>query len=141
MPFAKGQSGNPKGKPRGARDRRNLILDAIAEQTNCQSREEAELEWFKQLVRLAVESGDITAMSMITKRIAPELKQTDSPIHISLPRNKSLADQADSIIRQMALGKLTPQEALSVLQAVSVKAKIFETEDLEARITQLEKNQ
>ncbi len=124
MPFAKGQSGNPKGKPRGARDRRSLILDAIAEQMNCQSREEAELEWFKQLVRLAVEGGDVTAMSMITKRIAPELKQTDSPIYISLPKNKSLANQAESIIRQMAQGKLTPQEALSVLQAVSVKAKI-----------------
>jgi len=42
------------------------------------------------------------------------------------------------ILKQMAAGGLTPQEALSVLHALSVQAKIIETDQLEERIRKLE---
>jgi len=138
MPFKKGQSGNPKGKPKGVRDRRGLILDAIAAQVGSKSREAAELEWFKRLAAMALEEGDSTAMSMLTRRIVPELKSTDTPVSIETKVGDSLTEQAALILKQMAEGSLTPQEALSVLQALSVQAKIIETDQLEERIRKLE---
>jgi len=138
MPFKKGQSGNPKGKPKGVRDRRGLILDAIAAQVGSKSREAAELEWFKRLAAMALEEGDSTAMSMLTRRIVPELKSTDTPVSIETKVGDSLTEQAALILKQMAEGGLTPQEALSVLQALSVQAKIIETDQLEERIRKLE---
>ncbi len=141
MPFKKGHSGNIKGRPRGARNRRGLILDAMAEQMNCKTRDEAELEWFKRLTSMALDEGDVTALSMLTKRIVPELKQRDSSVQISLPKSKSLAEKTATILSDMGRGKLTPHESLSILQAVALQAKIVETEELEARISQLEQNQ
>jgi len=71
-----------------------LILDAIAEQVGCESREAAELEWFKRLAAMALEEGDSTAMSMLARRIVPELKSTDTPVLFETKVGGSLTEQA-----------------------------------------------
>src|SRR3954469_24641742 len=69
-PFKKGQSGNPAGKPKGARHRTTMAVDALLEG-------EAET-----ITRKAVElakAGDTTAIRLCLDRLAPPRRDRPVP--------------------------------------------------------------
>src|SRR4051812_16931500 len=72
--FTPGQSGNPAGKPKGARHRATLAAEALLD---------GEVE---ALTRKAVEmalAGDTVALRLCLERILPARK--DRPVHFALP--------------------------------------------------------
>jgi hypothetical protein len=80
-PFAKGQSGNPAGRPQGSRHAVSLAIDALLEG-------DAE-----KLTRKAIEmalSGDGTAMRLCFDRLSPPRR--DRPIQFALPKLETAAD-------------------------------------------------
>ena len=50
-----------------------------------------------------------------------------------------LSEQGQKIISRMANGEISPADASSMLQALSIQTRIFETEELEERVRSLEK--
>lgn len=130
--FKPGQSGNPKGRPKGSRNKTTLAVQALLEG-------EAE-----SLSRVAIEKaldGDMTALRLCLERVCPVPK--DRPLEtgaIRLP--KLTADNLDkvsaAILRAVAAGKLTPQEAQSFSVLLESHRKMVETVSLDERITQLE---
>ena len=130
--FKPGQSGNPKGKPKGARHKATLaaleLLDGEAESLT------------RKAVELAME-GDTTALRLCLERIAPPRK--DAPVSFSLPEMKTAGDALtaiNSIVQAVAKGELTPGEATSLAGLIEAFRKAAETDDLERRITRLEEN-
>jgi len=128
--FKPGQSGNPKGKPKGARHKATLaaleLLDGEAESLT------------RKAVELAME-GDTTALRLCLERIAPPRK--DAPVSFSLPEMKTAGDALtaiNSIVQAVAKGELTPGEATSLAGLIEAFRKVVETNDLEQRITRLE---
>ncbi len=128
--FKPGQSGNPKGKPKGARHKATLaaleLLDGEAESLT------------RKAVELAME-GDTTALRLCLERIAPPRK--DAPVSFSLPEMKTAGDALtaiNSIVQAVAKGELTPGEATSLAGLIEAFRKVAETNDLEQRITRLE---
>src|SRR5262245_4945736 len=82
-PFKKGQSGNPKGRPRGSRNRATLAINALLDG-------EAEV-----LTRKAIElakAGDLTALRLCLDRIVPPRKEC--PVTFALPPLRNVADAA-----------------------------------------------
>ena len=76
--FRKGQSGNPSGRPRGARNKTTLAVEALLDG-------EAEV-----LTRKAVErakEGDSVALRLCLERILPPRK--DRPVSFALPKIES----------------------------------------------------
>ncbi len=77
--FKPGQSGNPKGRTKGARHRATLaalaLLDGEAEALT------------RKAVDLALE-GDTVALRLCLERIAPPRK--DAPVSFALPEMKTL---------------------------------------------------
>ena len=128
--FKPGQSGNPKGKPKGARHKATLaaleLLDGEAESLT------------RKAVELALE-GDTTALRLCLERIAPPRK--DAPVSFALPEMKTVADALTAInhiVQAVAKGELTPGEATSLAGLIEAFRKVVETNDLEQRITRLE---
>ena len=128
--FKPGQSGNPKGRPKGARHRTTLValelLDGEAEALT------------RKAVELALE-GDTTALRLCLERIAPPRK--DAPVSFALPEMKTAADAltaTNHIVQAVAKGKLTPGEATSMAGLIEAFRKVAETDALEQRITNLE---
>lgn len=128
--FKPGQSGNPKGKPKGTRHKATLaaleLLDGEAEALS------------RKAVELALE-GDTTALRLCLERIAPPRK--DAPVSFELPEMQTANDALaaiNAIVQAVANGELTPGEASGLAGLVEAFRKTAEFEDLERRIARLE---
>src|SRR3954454_10666599 len=102
-PFQKGQSGNPRGRPPGARNRATQAVQAMLDG-------EAET-----ITRKAVElakAGDTVALRLCLDRLAPVRK--DRPVMFALPAIETTADlpkASAALLEAVASGELTPSEA------------------------------
>lgn len=126
-----GQSGNPKGKPAGARNKATLAVLALME-SGAREITEAVVE--------AAKGGDLVAARMILDRLAPPARER--PISIDLPdiatvEGVSFAQQA--IVQAVAAGDLLPGEGTALAGIVENRRRAIETEELERRIAVLEK--
>jgi hypothetical protein len=125
-PFKKGQSGNPSGKPPGARNKTTMLAEKLMHDD------------VKEIVKVVVEAakgGDMTAARLILERIAPVRK--GRPVYFDLPPAKTAADIA-AVTTAMASGDLTPDEAVTVASVLEMRRKTLETEGLTRRVQALE---
>ena len=128
--FQKGQSGNPAGKPKGARHKTTLALQALLDG-------EAEA-----LIRKAVElalAGDITALRLCLERIAPAYKAMVMPVALNMPLPDNLADTARAFVQAAACGELAPDIAAQLVAAVASVARVEEIETVKQRVEAIER--
>jgi Family of unknown function (DUF5681) len=128
--FVKGQSGNPKGKPRGVRHTATQISYALME---------GNLEEVLATVIERAKGGDMTACKMVLDKVLPNTK--DRPIALEIPLINDLNDVGNAqaeILQAVASGSITPNEGERVASIIEARRRSIETIDLEARISQLE---
>ena len=117
--FAPGQSGNPNGRPPGARNKTTLAVEALLDG-------QAEALTQKAIDR-ALE-GDSAALKICMDRIAPPRR--DRPLAVDLPVLKEAADARAvlaAIIAATAEGELTPSEASVLAGLVADFATLDQT--------------
>lgn len=125
-----GQSGNPAGRPKGARNATTLVVEALFNG-------EAE-----ELARKAIEmakNGDGPVLRAVLDRLVPARK--DSPVNLALPPVETAADAkraSSAVLTAVAAGDITPGEGQSVMALLTAHRAIVETQELEARIAALE---
>jgi hypothetical protein len=126
MPFEKGRSGNPSGRPQGARNKTTLAVEALLDG-------EAE-----NLTRKAIElakAGDGPSLRLCLDRLVPARK--DRPVAFDMPRLETAGDAlkaSTAIVEATAEGELTPSEAEELSRVVANFARVAETAEL-ARIS------
>ena len=131
MPFQPGQSGNPAGRPPGARNKATIIAETLLQG-------EAE-----ELTRAAIErakAGDVGALRICLDRLLPRSRHRT--VAIELPPLKSSADAASGvaiITARVAAGEITPREGGEMLKLIDVFVRIYETTILEERMKRLER--
>lgn len=129
-PFAPGTSGNPNGKPRGARHATTVLAEKLmADDAG---------EVVKAVVR-AAKTGDMTAARLVLERILPVRK--GRPIEFELPPINTAEDVAAALAAVaglMAQGTLSPDEAAIVAGVIETRRKAIETGELASRIAALE---
>jgi hypothetical protein len=130
MPFQKGQSGNPSGRPRSPRNKATIMADMLL-QGEAQS-----------LTRVAIErakAGDMRALRMCLDRLAPPSRHRT--IDFRLPPLENAADAASAlaaITAAVSAGELTPAEAGALFKLVDGFARMLEATIFEQRIAKLE---
>ena len=126
--FKPGQSGNPKGRPPGAGKVAKLRED-LSEHLP---------EIIAQLVA-AAKSGDIQAARLVLDRVMPAVKPIEAPQSIYLPEG-SLTQQGRSILAAVASGELAPGQGAALIGAVGALARVVEIDEIDRRLTALEKH-
>ena len=128
--FIKGQSGNPKGKPKGVRHKASQLSYALME---------GNLEQVLETIIDRAKNGDMTACRMIIDKVLPNSK--DRPINLDLPPIENLDGvgkaQAE-ILQAVSTGDITPNEGERIASIIEARRRSIETIDLEARISRLE---
>jgi len=130
MTFLPGQSGNPAGRPRGSRNKKTLMLEALLD-------EESET-LMRRVIGLA-KMGDDVAMRLVFARMLPPRR--DRPVPLALPRIESEADArraSGDVMEALAAGEITPQEAEQVLRVVAGAAMVMQSSDMGERIRWLQ---
>src|SRR6516225_8575498 len=117
-PFEKGHSGNPKGRPRGCRNRSNraaqLLLQGEAEALT------------RKAVELAL-GGDPAALRLCLDRVIAPHRQRLVPF--ALPPMRMPADLAaatEAIVAAVGRGVLAPAEAVELAKVVATFANAVE---------------
>ncbi|TXN36553.1 hypothetical protein FV232_21445 [Methylobacterium sp. WL30] len=129
-PFEQGQSGNPAGRPKGARHRTTLAMEALLE---------GEAETLtRKAIELACE-GDTVALRLCLDHLAPVRK--DRHVIFDLPAIETTADlpkATHALLQAIAAGELTPSEAADIGKAVDAHVRAIEVTDLHQRLARLE---
>jgi hypothetical protein len=130
--FCAGRSGNPAGRPKGARNRATLAVEALLNG-------EAEA-----LTRKAVEmalDGDGPAMRLCLDRLCPPRK--DRTITFVLPEIETAADltkATKALMQGVANGEITPSEAAELSKLVDAHVNAIKTADLAERLARIEES-
>ena len=129
-PFEAGHSGNPNGRPKGARNKATVMAEQLLD---------GELD---ALVRKLIEkakAGDVAALRLCLDRLLPPRR--DRLVTFALPKIESAKDAcaaAAAIMAACANGELSPREAVELMGLVEAQVRMFETTEFEARLAALE---
>jgi len=132
MVWKKGESGNPTGKPAGARNKATIMVQAIMERG---------AQEITDAVVTAAKGGDLSAARLVLERLLPPARER--PIFLELPSTdtaEGVAQAQDAILQAVAAGELLPGEAATLAGVVEARRKAVETLELEQRIAALEGN-
>jgi polyhydroxyalkanoate synthesis regulator phasin len=127
MSFKKGKSGNPAGRPKGIADKRTALRALLVPHA-------------EKLIDMAVSlalAGDTAALRICIDRLIPPIKAKDAAV--AMPGLKGgLSEQGQEVLSELAAGRLTPDEASTVMQTVAAQARIVEVDELVKRVRALE---
>lgn len=129
-PFPKGRSGNPRGRPLGARNAATVITEHLLDG-------EAEILIHKIIQK--AKQGNLPALRMCLDRILPPRR--DRPVRFKFPELVSVSDATTAmtaIMEAVASGELTAAEAGELSRLVETYVKTIEATEIEQRLQALE---
>jgi hypothetical protein len=130
MTFRKGASGNPSGRPRGARNKMTVLVENLMGQ------------YAQQVTARVIErasKGDMVAARLVLERIAPPRR--GHPVRLKLPEISdavSVMNAHAALLGDVASGKVTPEEAEPVSAMLGAHLKTIETVDIDRRLREVE---
>lgn len=130
--FKAGKSGNPAGRPKGARNKTLVALDKILDDEG------------QTLLQKAVElgkEGDIQALKLCLDRVMPVRK--DTPISFKLPKINGAEDLpkvTGAILKAVSNGSLTPSEGQALSGILEKHRSAVETADLQKQLNELKES-
>lgn len=128
--FVKGRSGNPVGRPPGARNRATLLAEQLFDGATDALASKA--------VAMAM-AGDVAAMRLVIGRIIAPRRHR--PTAFTLPPLNTAADCAPAMAAIAAAasdGAISAAEASELSQVIDTFIRALEAGDIEARLKRLE---
>ena len=130
--FTKGLSGNPRGRPKGSRNRAGLLVQNLIDGKS--------EEIVRAVIKRAVK-GDFQAEKFCLERLLPP--QRSRPVTVELPNIETAEDiqkAIDKIWTALSDGELTLDEATSLKDFVNSKREAIETAELASELEQIRKH-
>jgi hypothetical protein len=132
-PFEPGQSGNPSGRPKGARNKTTIAVEGLLDS-------EAEA-LTRKVIELAL-AGNMAAIRLCFERLLPPRR--DRGVAFDLPKIESAADAvaaSGAVLESCAAGTLSPSEAVEVMRSIETHLRAIELRQIETGMTALERSQ
>jgi hypothetical protein len=132
-PFPQGHSGNPRGRPPGARNAATVLAEQLLD---------GEAEGLIRKIIQKAKHGDVTALRICIDRILPPRRER--PVHFKMPDLHSVGDASKAISALMSAvagGELGASEAAELSKLVEIYVRAVEATELEQRFLNLEQRQ
>lgn len=126
-----GQSGNPKGRPTGSRNKKNVIAEEFEKDGSAVAR----------VVMNAALKGDMQAANMVLQRLSPPLRARAEKVTFELTPDAPLHQQANQVLASVADGSIDPETGKLLIDCIQSVAGIRAVDELEARLVALEEKQ
>lgn len=123
MPFVKGQSGNPAGRPKGIIDRRARLNRALLDNADN----------LLEIATAKAQAGDPQMLSLLLSRVMPVLKPEGSLVRFELDTSASLPAQLEQVTRAVAAGQLTVEEGKQIAEMIERLANVRALADGESK--------
>jgi hypothetical protein len=110
--FQKGHSGNPKGRPKGKKNKSTLLAQSLLEN---------DVEAICARLLIEAKQGNIQAIKIVMDRILPARKEL--PIALDLPEIKSATDlinAINAITTAVGTGIISPSEGEALSRIVDI---------------------
>lgn len=123
--FQKGQSGNPSGKPKGAKDKRTALRSMFEQHKDV-------------LIKTVIDkakAGDSTALRICLDRLVAPMRS--NPVRIA-GFTGTLAERGEAVMAAIAAGGIAAEEGSALMSMLQAQARLVEATDLEERIAALE---
>lgn len=121
--FRKGVSGNPSGKAPSA-FRRKEKLWALEDEA-------------LRVLRERLAENDTDAATWLLGRLHPPAKPVSEPVSIKLP-DGSLVERGEHILRELASGRLSVDEATQLIGALGTQFKLREESEIKPLLDDIE---
>ena len=128
--FQKGKSGNPYGRPCGAKNKATMLAQVLLER---------DIEAICNRVIDDAKKGNLQAIKLVLERIIPPKK--DSPITLELPQIQTSSDIllcANIITDAVSKGELSPSEGEAFSRILDIHSKAIELNDIDKRLKVIE---
>jgi hypothetical protein len=125
MPFKKGESGNPSGRPKGVSDRRRVLRELLMPEAPA-------------LVAKAVEkalAGDSVMLKVCLDKLVPNARPNRE---VQFDGSGSIGTQGSAVLGQICDGELGIEDGKAVMDLLAIQAKLEEQDELAERISALE---
>jgi hypothetical protein len=112
-PFGPGQSGNPKGRPKGSRNKSTLLREKI----------EQDIAAVLDVVQQQALAGDRASQRLLVERVIPRNPTVSFDLPEKIDTPEALAEASAEVVRQIADGNILPEQGpilMSVLKDHSV---------------------
>ena len=129
MPFKKGQSGNPNGRPKKPQLTTGEFFKRI----------KGELPAIIQAQIDKAKEGDSVATRLLLERCYPPIRAEARPVAFTAAG--TLTEQAESIVQAIAQGAIPPDTGAYILTALGGLARLKEQDEFERRLAALEEAQ
>lgn len=129
--FLKGKSGNPNGKPKGARHKSSLLAEKLFSD---------EIQDICKGVIGEAKAGNMQAAKIVLDRLLPPRK--DRFIEIDLPKIENCSDVLMAVGRiadAVGTGQISPSEGEALARIVDIQTRALELNEHEQRLTALER--
>lgn len=127
--FQPGQSGNPSGKTKGAKDKRTALREMLQPHA-------------KALMDVAVgmaKQGDTAALKLCLDRLMPPIRE--ERIHVTVPKITGPDDCTTAqaaVLNAVACGEMLPSEGAVLSGLIDAQRRAYETSDHTKRLLALE---
>lgn len=126
--FKPGQSGNPAGRPPGAKSKRTLVAELL----------ETGATDIAQAMLTAAKNGDVAAAKLCLERIVPPLRNEGPRVKFDLDPTKPLGEQGQQVFVAMAAGEMDVGTCKLLVECLSAIGGLNERDQLAERLAALE---
>lgn len=132
-PFEAGKSGNPRGRPKGSRNKATLAMEALLD---------GEANAILAKIVEKAKEGDPIALRLCLERLLPARR--DRPVSFDMPDIKSAADASaasSAVLTACADGTLSLDEGNKVMAMIANHIRTLDAAEFEARLSAVERGQ
>lgn len=127
QPWKPGESGNPRGRPKGVPNPATTLRKMI------------DAEKIVKALQAAAEGGDVQAARTLLERALPVYRTTAQPVELpGLEVAGTLTDKARAVLEAVATGTLPPDLGAQLVAAIGNVSRVTEIDELLHRVELLE---